>query len=92
MRAAVFHPCSVRITATVLCFLLLDVFSTAEQGLSNWRQGDALAAGSAAAGAVQVLHLPQSIANVSCIQQHTAAHTHTLFRALAGSGCYFPSV
>ncbi len=57
MRAAVFHPYSVTMTATVLSLLLLGVSTTAEQGLSNWRQGNALASGSAAAGAVQVLYL-----------------------------------
>ena len=92
MRVALFHPYSVRITATVLCFLLLGVCTTAEQGFSNWRQGNALASGSAAAGAVQVLYQPQSIANVSCLQQHTAADMHTLVGTVPGSGCDLPSV
>ncbi|DBA79254.1 TPA: hypothetical protein ACH3X1_009068 [Trebouxia sp. C0004] len=54
MRAALFQPNSIRNTATVLlCLLLFGVYTTAEQELSNWRQGNALASGSAAAGALQ---------------------------------------
>lgn len=70
MRAALFHPYSIRITTTVLCLLLLGVLTTAEQGLSNWRQGNALASGSAAAGAVQVLYIPIT---EQCVM-HTATY------------------
>ncbi len=88
MRAALFHPYSIRITTTVLCLLLLGVLTTAEQGLSNWRQGNALASGSAAAGAVQVLYIPITIAMchaysntcflAHCQDQATAFHLSDL--------------